>query len=269
MFYKNVDLKRQKRITPWRKISLGSWRPTGDSSIYTMHEFLMDPVIRFCKKKKISIHAFLIKAVGYAVAENSHINAIIRFGRVYPRSNVDIFYHILAEADDGENLSGAVFRSPDKKTVKVIQNEYEEKSREVLEEGDKVFKRTKRIFSFLPGFVSRLVLDTVALVTYKLNLWSPLLGTPRDPFGSIMITNIGSLGIDMAYCPIAPYTNNSMVISAGSVRTRPWVEGNQVKAKKTMKLCFTYDHRIMDGIHFMWLKESLEKVFQSPEKYLT
>lgn len=269
MLYRNVELWKKKRISPWRKISLGSWRPTGDSAIYTKLEFLMDPVLRYCKNQKIDVHTFLIKAIGNSLAENRHINSVVRFGKVYPRKNVDIFFHIVADDESGENLSGAVFRSPDTKSVEEVEKEYKEKIKEVVQENDKVFKKTKKIFSFLPGSLSKAALDMTSFLTYTLNLWSPLFGTPRDPFGGIMLTSIGSLGIDMAYCPIAPYTRNSMVISAGSICKRPWVEGEKVTARKTMILCFTYDHRIMDGIHFMWLKKSLEKVFREPQKYLS
>ena len=41
---------------------------------------------------------------------------------------------------------------------------------------------------------------------YTFNLDLSGLGMPRDAFGGVTITNVGSLGLDIAYVPLVPYT---------------------------------------------------------------
>ena len=99
---------------------------------------------------------------------------------------------------------------------------------------------------------------------YKLNIWSPAFKSPKDAFGSIQITNIGSFNIDNAFVPIAPYTNIPMVISLGSIKRRPFVIDDKVEAIETVKACLTVDHRLMEGVHFGKMQKMMIKYFESP-----
>src|SRR5262249_21267720 len=101
-----------------------------------------------------------------------------------------------------------------------------------------------------------------------LNIWTPLLGTPRDPFGSIMITNIGSLGLDMAFAPLVPYSRVPMLIALGAVREEPVVRGGQITVGKMIRLCSTFDHRVIDGVHAANMVRTAKAIFANPDKEL-
>lgn len=261
MFERHIDYHSPRTLSPWRKISLGSWRPTGDSSIYTPLEIPVDDLLPVLEKRQISLSTFVIQALAHAIAQNPEINATVRFGRVYPKKNVDVFFHIIAD-EKGEDLDGFVFRSADQRPLETLEQEFRQAIRERKKLGVSPYSASKELFRFLPGFFSRGILNLLHFVQYQLNLWSPLLKTPKNPFGSIMVTSIASLGAEEAYCPIAPYTGIPMVVALGAVKKRPWVVDDQLVIRKTMKLCFTYDHRLMDGVHFKRLRLSLLGFFE-------
>ncbi len=94
------------------------------------------------------------------------------------------------------------------------------------------------------------------------------MGAPRDPFGSAMITNVGSLGLETAFAPLVPYSRVPLLISMGAVAEKPIVENCKVIAASLVRLCVTFDHRMIDGIHAAKMYKSLEAIFKNPEKEL-
>jgi len=120
----------------------------------------------------------------------------------------------------------------------------------------------------VPGILAGMVIRFSELFMYALNLWTPLLGTPRDPFGSILITNIGSLGLDMAFAPLVPYSRVPILISIGAVRDMPVVRDNQIVIGRMVRLTVTFDHRLVDGVQIAKMAQTMLKFFAAPEKEL-
>jgi len=58
-----------------------------------------------------------------------------------------------------------------------------------------------------------------------------------------MITNIGSLGLDMAWVPIVPYSRVPILLAVGEVRDIPVAENGEIVVRKVMKINATFDHR--------------------------
>ncbi len=221
--------------------------------------------IRKNKGDKIQLRFinYFSKALGLAIAKNPQINSIVRFGKIYPRKNVDIFFHVVNNYKDGEDLSGFVMRSVDKKNLREISSDFYYASKEIKAGKSKNDQEVKSLFKHIPGFISRWVLDSISFLLFTLNLWSPLMRCPRDFFGGIMLTYIGSLGADNAFAPIAPYTRIPMVVSLGAIKKRPWVIGNRVVARNTVKVGIVFDHRICDGVQMQKLISDLVEFMES------
>ena len=267
---KNVQYKSSKPISPWRKISLGSWRPTGDSSTHTTLELNIEPVQAFLKEFnennncQCNVLQYFSWVMAQTIKKYPYINQSVRFGRLYQRKDVDIFLHVAIDKVKGDNLSGIVIRTSQDLSLLQFSKEVEGKLKILTELDDPEFKVIKSVFNRMPGIFSRTFLNISKFVQYKLNLWSPLFGSPRDVFGSIQISNVGSFGIDNAIVPIAPYTNIPMVVALGSLKKRPFVINDKVEAIKTVKAGFTGDHRLMDGVQFGQMQKEIIRYFNHP-----
>ena len=90
------------------------------------------------------------------------------------------------------------------------------------------------------------------------------MGAPKDPFGSLMLTNIGSLGIESGFAPLVPYSHVPVVVALGAITERPVVENGQVVVRKMVTLSVTIDHRVIDGVHASYLSKSIKKIFADP-----
>jgi pyruvate dehydrogenase E2 component (dihydrolipoamide acetyltransferase) len=95
-----------------------------------------------------------------------------------------------------------------------------------------------------------------------------MFGFPKDPFGSVMITNVGSLGIDVAWAPLCPYTRVPLLLTVGAISEKPWVVDGKVEVRPIMPIAVTFDHRLIDGIHAAQMAKTFKELFADPEKLL-
>ena len=274
LFSRNVELGPPMRLSAWRKIAIGTWRTAGDPSVYGILEVDVAPALKYLEKLKAEtgLRLTLSHVIGRAIAEvlkrNPQINCILRWGRLYPRKRVDVFFQVASD-DTGKDLSGMTIRDADQKSVPEIAREMQEKIELIRQKGDPAFKRMKGTMGFLPGFLVGLALDLAGYLTYALNIWTPLLGSPRDPFGSCMVTNIGSLGLDTAFAPLVPYSRCPLLLALGVAKDTPVVRDGKIEIAKIVRICATFDHRLIDGVHAAHMTKAIAKVMADPEREFT
>ena len=137
-----------------------------------------------------------------------------------------------------------------------------------IENDQSAFKASKRITHKTPNFLVKPLMNLYSFFAYNLNVNLKIFNMPKDAFGSVMVTAVGSLGISSAICPIAPYTRVPMVISIGKIEDRPVVIDKKVGIRKMATFGFTFDHRIMEGFHFSILLEHFKSCFENPKLLL-
>lgn len=268
---KNIKHIRRAKISAWRKISLGTWRITGDSSVYGMLEMNVEPALDYLKNieskygKKLTLTHLVARAMAQTFREHPQINSIIRWGKLYNRKDVDIFIHVALD-EAGEDLSGIVIRNLDKKNLLEVADEIRSRVHELKTQGDPSFKKIKNSIHFVPSWILKHVLDFVGFILYTLNLWSPLLNVARDPFGSAMVTNIGPLGAEFAFTPIPYYSRIPFILSIGEVKDGIHIdpETKEIQVKKKVKFGVTFDHRIIDGVHAAKLSRTFRNYIENP-----
>ncbi|MFP5490476.1 MAG: 2-oxo acid dehydrogenase subunit E2 [Bacteriovoracia bacterium] len=264
---KNVNLLPAVRMTPWRKISVGSWKPVGDSQVYCELDLDAEPALAWLEKEnlnhseKITITHLAGKVLGQVMREVPDLNSIVRFGKIYPRRDVDIFFHVVQPDKD---LSGHVVRSIDNKSLGEIATELNSGAKSIKSGKDESFKKIKNSWKYIPSFLAMTVLNTIGFIFYSCNCYIKGMGVPRDAFGSMMLTNIGSLGFESAFVPLPPYSKVPFVVALGKVVDRVCVVDGKPAVKKRVSFCCTFDHRIIDGVHGAQMAQRIEKYFTNP-----
>ena len=270
---RNVGLGKPLKISSWRKVAIGTWRSAGDPSVYGIIDadvtMALAYIDRLAKQtgERITLTHFIGRAIAEVCARHPEINCILRFGRLYPRSTVDIFFHVATESR-GADLSGTTVRSADKKSVGEIAREMKDKVHDIRHRGDPGFKRMKGVMSLVPGFLAWPFVNVTGFLLYTLNLWSPLMGMPKDPFGSAMVTNIGSLGLQTGLVPLVPYSRIPLLIAVGAVTDQPVIRNGGIEIRPVSRLGVTFDHRLIDGVHAGHMIKTFNRILQDPEKEL-
>ncbi len=275
MSIRYLKIRPLKRTPPFRKLALGTWGRTGDPQIYGMSELDLTHAEEWIRKNedktngpRITITHLTARAIALAMKKYPDLNGYIRFRKIYLRESVDIFFQVMTEHESGRmDLTGIQIQEADRKDVFEIAREMEEKVSAVRSKKNTELQKTARLFDKFPGWAVWLLLRIVPFISYTLNLKFP--GIPRDHFGGCMISNVGGLGIDAAWAPLVPYSRVPLILILGGIKKRPLVVDDEIKIRKTMRICSTIDHRFCDGALLSKMSKIVEKCFREPDKYFS
>lgn len=276
---KNIPLIKLKDTSVFRKIAMGTWKTAKDPSVYGVLEIdVTDTLInleKYSKSKNIKISpAHLVgKALSFCMKRRPEINGMIRGNRIWLRQSVTLFYQVNIPGtgvDKVKNatLSGCTIEQAEDKSLFDIATDLKVKAQKVRNYEDKDISKNLNTFKYIPWWFSKFYLNIASFLLYGLNLNLSFLGLPRDPFGSAMITNVGSFGIDLAFAPLCPYTRVPLLMSVGSISDKALVVDGEIKIRKVLPIGVTFDHRLIDGIHASQMGKDFKKCFEDSNEFL-
>jgi pyruvate dehydrogenase E2 component (dihydrolipoamide acetyltransferase) len=271
-----MKLTKSEGGAVFRKIAMGSWKTAADPSVYGLLEIEMTEALRYLEKinrnseVKVGVTELVGKATALVLRERPEMNGLIKWGRIYLRESVSLFYQVNVPggADDPvgkSNLLGLTINNAEKKSLLEISRELKQKAASIKAGHENEMTKSVRTLSLVPWQLMRYVLNLTSFMNYDLNLPLQLLGMPKDPFGSVMITNVGSMGVDTAWAPLVPYTKVPLLLTVGEVKERPWVVDGRLEVRQVMRIGCTFDHRFMDGSHAAAMAKLFKKYFEQPE----
>jgi pyruvate/2-oxoglutarate dehydrogenase complex dihydrolipoamide acyltransferase (E2) component len=266
----NLELVRKDDVSSFRKIAIGTWQNAYDPSVYGTMTIRMDETVKYLQRfrektgRRLTVSHMMAKVAAMALKEMPDANAILRWNRVYLRKRIGVFFQVVM-TDEGEgkvDLSGATLYDVQDMSLLQICDEFEKKVTAVRERKDQALEKTRGMFHKIPYFFLNRFLKILSFLMYTLNLKLP--GTAADPFGSIMITNIGSLGLDVAYVPLVPYSRVPILLAVGAIKDEPVVQDGAVVPGKIMRINATFDHRFIDGFHAAMMSKIVRKWLEDP-----
>jgi len=205
----NLALRKKKDVSAFRKMAIGTWQNAYDPSVYgkltVRMEQALDYVAQFraATGKRLTVTHMMAKAAAAVLEKMPDANAILRWNRIYTRERIGVFFQVVLEDEKtGEiDLSGTVIYDTDKKNLEQIVDEFSTRVNRVRKGKDKKLQGSRNMFRRVPYFFLNRLFKIMSYLSYTLNLDLRWAGVPRDPFGSLMITNIGSIGLREAYVP--------------------------------------------------------------------
>ena len=256
-------------MSTFRKMALGTWQTAYDPTVYGSITLRMERALEYIDEfrartgVRLTLTHMMAKAIGAVLEAMPDANAILRWNRIYLRERIGVFFQVVREdAKTGEiDLSGTTIFDPEKKSLAEIAGEFARTAERVREGKDRT-TRSRGLFRFVPYLLLGAFTKLISFLSYTLNLKLP--GVPSDPFGSVMVTNIGSIGLDEAYAPLVPYSRVPMVVAMGAVRAEPVVEDGEVIAGQVMQICASFDHRVLDGAHAAVMVKTIRAHFEDP-----
>jgi pyruvate/2-oxoglutarate dehydrogenase complex dihydrolipoamide acyltransferase (E2) component len=269
----NVALERKREVSSFRMIAMGTWRTAKDPTVYGSIALEVDETLRYVEAfraatgKRLTVTHLMAAAVGKVLEAMPDANAMLRFNRIYLRQSVDVFFQVaMKDPETGQvDLSGVTLRDVNQRSMAEIVDTFEAAAEKVRAGKDAEKESTRRTFKRMPGWLVGPVLDAISFLVYTLNLDLSWAGLPKDPFGSVMVTNVGSLGLEEAYVPLVPYSRVPLLVAMGALKREPVVRaGDRIEAATVMRLFATFDHRVLDGAHAAKMAATLQAVFADP-----
>ncbi|MFT7579224.1 MAG: pyruvate/2-oxoglutarate dehydrogenase complex dihydrolipoamide acyltransferase (E2) component [Myxococcota bacterium] len=269
----NLALEKVKEVSSFRKLAIGTWRTVGDPSTYGSLNVEMDAAMDYLARfraatgLRVTVSHMMAKVMAAALVRVPDANAILRFHRIYRRKRIGVFFQVVM-TDEGEgkvDLSGATIYDVEQKSLHDVITEFETKVDLVRKRKDPALEKTRKTFSRVPFWFMGKLLKMVSWASFTMNWAVP--GIPKDPFGSVMVTNVGSLGLDVAYAPLVPYSRVPMIMAIGAVEDTVVARDGEIVIRKMMKVSTTFDHRIIDGFHGAVISKVIRGWFSNPDKY--
>ncbi len=249
----NVSLQPAPPQGAFRRLAIGSWKAPRDPSAYAALELRMERALAYMERhrtrsgQRLTVTHLVAKAAADALRRYPDANVLLRWNRPWGRKHVGVCVLVVQPEHLGRvDLTTANLHDADALALPDLAAALEARVQQVRERRDKVIERGKRRSYRIPGMLLGLALRLLGFVWYTLNLDLRWVGMPRDPFGSVAITNVGSLGLERAFVAMVPYTRVPLVLAPGAVREEAVLEGGRVVPGKVMTLTCTHDMRLID-----------------------
>lgn len=272
----HLELTEKKDISSFRKLAIGTWQTAYDPTVYGTMRIRMDKALNYIERfrevhgVRLTVTHLVAKAVAEGLKRCPDANAILRFNKIYLRDKVTLSV-LVVQTDQGDgkvDLTAARIVDADKKSLKEMAAEMQEAVDKVRNRKDQALEKSKGTIGMIPFMLMNAFLKLLGFFMYTLNLDLSSFGMPKDAFGGVTITNVGSLGLDIAYVPLVPYTNTPIFVAPGAVLDMPVVEDGKVVAGKVMSLNASFDHRFIDGFHAGQLAKTVKEMMENPfEKF--
>ncbi|MBK8998058.1 MAG: 2-oxo acid dehydrogenase subunit E2 [Myxococcales bacterium] len=215
----------------------------------------------------VTVTHLVTKALALAIARHPRTNVKVRFwGKLEQRDSVDII--VLVAGEGGRDLSAHRIAGADQLPLRELSRQVIQASERIRRDEDPQFRQSRELVQRVPWWMMRSFLSLASLCMNELHLDLSKLGLPVDLFGAGMVTSLGMHGIDEGYAPLTPIGRVMVDVLVPRVRERPWVEDGKLTVRPILKLCATFDHRVVDGVQAAALGSEMQKLLAEPESLL-
>lgn len=249
-----------------RKLAIATWSSPAEGNIYGKLTLDVSQALKYVehlRKKdgeKVTIAHVVGKAVGKALEAAPGLNGRIVFGKFVPHQSVDVTF--LVALENGKDLAKTKIPNTNECSISNIARELNKGASKLRDGKDEGFEKSKGLLRALPTWLLKPILWTTGYITSALGM--PAMGLESFPFGSAIITNVGSFGLEEAYAPPTPFARVPVLILVGAVKDQPAAVDGQVVVRPQLTITATIDHRFIDGAELAVLAKIVREGIEKP-----
>ncbi len=254
--------------TDWRKVASTIYRKPIDSKIYGSVDLDVTELEKFITRKrkegvKTTLTYILTLIVGRAIKQEvPELNAFVRRGKIIQRDQVDATVSVLLP---GGQMGSVKVENADKLTIGELSEEIAQNIRESRKGDENYTMQSKNLLAKIPWPFRSWLFKLYRTITINWGILMPGIGLDSNSFGSYVISNIGSVGLDTGYGSLLPSSNVSVVFILGSINKKPVIVNDEIVPRRIMALSATLDHRVVDGSHGGRLFRIIKHYIKNPE----
>ena len=255
--------------TPWRITAAAIYTTPTDSRVYGTLDIDVTDAKRFLDEKRGSgvkltmthlATVVLARAVAFDVPE---MNCFIRRGRMVGRKRLDVMLPVAI--GDGEGVASIIVKDAHARTVTSIAEEIRARAEDNRAGKESKTARNKYLLNRIPWPLRRPAFRLLKWITLEMGIKVKSLGLSTDSFGSFIVSDIGSFGLNTGMTSLMPAAKIPAVIVLGKIEEKPVVRNGQIVIRTILPLTGTFDHRIVDGLQIGKLARGIKRNFRKPE----
>lgn len=253
----------------WRLVASTIYKKPIDSKIYGIVELDVTDLEKYISEKrkdgvKTTLTYILTLIVGRAIREEvPELNTFVKRGKIIQRDQIDATVSVLLP---GGQMGSVKVEKADQLTIAELTENMAKKISESRKGNENETMQSKNFLAKIPWPFRNWVFKLYRTVTIHWGISLPGLGLDSNSFGSYVISNIGSVGLDTGFGSLLPSSNVSVVLILGSIIKKPVIVNDEIVPRRIMLLSATLDHRVVDGSHGGKLFRKIKYYIKHPEK---
>ncbi len=256
----------------WRKVAATIYKKPIDSKIYGSVDLDITDLETFISKKrkegiKITSTYIITMAVARALYHDvPELNSYVKRGKIIQRDTISAMVSVLLE---GAQMGSVKIDHAHLLNLEEFSEAIKIKIQESRKGDENKTMQSKNLLSAIPWPFRNWVFALYKMVTIDWGISLPFMGLDSDSFGSFVVSNIGSVGLDTGYPALLPSSNVAIVLVMGATRKKPVVINDQVLPRKIMNLSAVLDHRVVDASHGGKLFRAIKYFIKNPQELET
>lgn len=252
--------------TEWRKVASAIYIKPIDSKILGSVEIDVTDLEKYISEKRkrgikiTSTHVFTLILARGLKEEVPELNTYVKRGKIVHKDTVDAMISVLIQ---GEQMSSVRVPSAEDMTLSELADFLNESIKETRTGLESKAMRKKGMLARIPWPFRRMVYKIIKLITLDWGL--SIGGLSANNYGSFVVANIGTVGLDVGYPALFPSSNVALVITMGGVYKKPVVVGDEIVARRIMNIGGALDHRVVDASHGGKLFRYIKHMVKTPE----
>ena len=195
----------------------------------------------------------------------SKLSIFIHNRKMYRRNEVSAAFTVKQEfADNGGEVLAFLHAKPEW-TIDDVHNEIHRqllklKTKGYADESTSIIDKLNKA----PKWITRPLISGICRLE-KIGLIPPAM-VETDPYhSSIVLANLGSIGLPNGYHHLTNWGTTSMFLLIGTIGRLPFYENDTVTFRDGVEIGFTVDERIADGFYFARSIKMLQLFLDQPE----
>ena len=244
-----------------------------DACIFFEQEFDVADTLKYIRKKrndingvKISLFYIILYSSIRAIALRPKLNRFVSGYRYYQRNRISFNFVAKRDlSDEGEEVNVTMSFSP-LLSLEEFCNKIHSHITSLKKGSSADSEKVNSAVSHLPRFLIRFLMWAVKFLDRHNAL--PMSVIDSLPFFStVFFTNVGSIGIDAPFHHNFEIGNCGLFCAIGKLRKENRLKKDgTVETRDRIKLTFTYDDRIADGVYCARAINIVRNFVENPEK---
>ena len=211
---------------------------------------------------KIAIFEIIIAATLKAIRLRPHMNRFIANKTMYQRNELTAAFTVKKNfRDDGEETLARVV-AEDGDTLETINKKVVDQINFCKTSTDE----STEAMNFIQKLPGKKFIGAMARMLDRHGLMSKSV-IATDPYQcTVVLTNLGSIGMNIGYHHLMNWGTTSIFIVIGKKHNRPhYDKDGNITMRREMSLSITIDERISDGFYYARSLRLLKKLIENPE----
>ena len=214
-----------------------------------------------------NLFQLIVTAVLKTVTLRPKLNRFIANRNTYQRNEVTCSFVVKKQFSDSGAEGLAFIHAKDSDNLETVHNEIYRQVTSRRGDGDDEDRSSDNMdfFNRMPRFLGKGIVRFICFLDRHGWVPSDLIAT--DPYySSVVLTNLGSIGLHAGYHHLTNWGTNSVFVIIGEKKRRPFYddEGN-VTMRDSIDIGLTVDERIADGYYCSKTVRLLKKLLENPE----